>query len=115
MDRLLISLSYHTIKLLCSHQNPVYVCCSWMLGLQSLSIRHTLVGGTLPRELADLPYLETVDVRDTRMTCCGSLQVGLTAEHAIGVCRRILHHMLVAPHAHVAQDSATLKMPPAVA
>jgi hypothetical protein len=45
-----------------------------MLGLQSLSIRHTLLGGTIPRELADLPYLESVDVRDTRMTCCGSLE-----------------------------------------
>lgn len=46
-----------------------------MLGLQSLSIRNTLVGGTIPRELANLPYLESVDVRDTRMTCCASLEV----------------------------------------
>lgn len=45
-----------------------------MLGLQSLSIRHTLLGGTIPRELADLPYLESVDVRDTHMTCCRSLE-----------------------------------------
>jgi hypothetical protein len=49
--------------------------CSWMLGLQSLSIRQTLVSGTIPRELADLPYLESVDVRDTRMSCCGTLEV----------------------------------------
>lgn len=51
-------------------------CCSWMLGLQTLSVRNTLVRGTIPQELADLPYLENVDVRDTRMTCCASLEVG---------------------------------------
>lgn len=47
-----------------------------MLGLQTLSVRNTLVRGTIPQELADLPYLENVDVRDTRMTCCASLEVG---------------------------------------
>lgn len=46
-----------------------------MLGLQSLSVRHTLLGGTIPHELSQLPYLESVDVRDTRMTCCASLEV----------------------------------------
>jgi hypothetical protein len=56
----------------CPAHNP-----SWMLGLQSLSIRQTLVSGTIPRELADLPYLESVDVRDTRMSCCGTLEVGV--------------------------------------
>jgi hypothetical protein len=25
--------------------------------------------------MADLPYLEAVDVRDTRMSCCGTLEV----------------------------------------
>jgi len=66
-----------------------------MLGLQSLSIRHTLVGGTLPRELADLPYLETVDVRDTRMTCCSSLEVGHRTAHYGGThphCTVLLVH-----------------------
>jgi hypothetical protein len=46
-----------------------------MLGLQSLSVRHTSVRGTIPPELAALPYLASVDLRDTHMTCCGSRRV----------------------------------------
>jgi hypothetical protein len=45
-----------------------------MQGLQQLSISNTLISGTIPASLAQLPYLEAVDMHNTLMTCCHSWQ-----------------------------------------
>uniref|UniRef100_A0A383VRU3 Leucine-rich repeat-containing N-terminal plant-type domain-containing protein n=1 Tax=Tetradesmus obliquus TaxID=3088 RepID=A0A383VRU3_TETOB len=44
----------------------------WMQGLQQLSISNTLISGTIPEALSQLPYLESVDMHNTLMTCCGN-------------------------------------------
>jgi hypothetical protein len=43
-----------------------------MQGLQELSISNTLISGTIPESLSQLPYLESVDMHNTLMTCCSS-------------------------------------------
>jgi hypothetical protein len=45
-----------------------------MQGLQQLAISNTLISGTIPQSLALLPYLESVDMHNTLMTCCRSWQ-----------------------------------------
>jgi hypothetical protein len=45
-----------------------------MQGLQQLSISNTLISGTIPQSLSQLPYLESVDMHNTLMTCCKSWQ-----------------------------------------
>lgn len=43
-----------------------------MLGLQDMYLQQTLLRGPLPSELGSLPYLVTVDIRNTLMSCCTS-------------------------------------------
>lgn len=44
----------------------------WMLGLQVLDLSNTRIKGTIPAELGALPFLMSVDLRNTLMTCCHS-------------------------------------------
>lgn len=45
----------------------------WMLGLQELNLGNTLLSGTIPQDLSLLPYLGFVDIHNTLMTCCSSM------------------------------------------
>jgi hypothetical protein len=58
-------------------------CCRWMQGLQQLSISNTLLSGTIPQSLAQLPYLETVDMHNTLMTCCDTWQNATARQAAL--------------------------------
>lgn len=41
-----------------------------MTGLASLVVSNTRIRGTIPAELGYLPYLQTIDLHNTLMTCC---------------------------------------------
>jgi hypothetical protein len=44
-----------------------------MLGLQALDVSNTRIRGTIPEELGNLPFLMSVDIRNTLMSCCRNL------------------------------------------
>jgi hypothetical protein len=41
-----------------------------MLGLQMLDLSNTRISGSIPEELGNLPFLMTVDISNTLMSCC---------------------------------------------
>lgn len=57
--------------------------CRWMLGLQTLDVSNTRIQGTIPEELGNLPFLMSVDIRNTLMTCCKNLSSAQAAEHRV--------------------------------
>jgi hypothetical protein len=44
-----------------------------MLGLQVLDLSNTRIKGSIPNELGSLPFLMSVDIRNTLMSCCSNL------------------------------------------
>lgn len=54
-----------------------------MLGLQMLDLSNTRISGSIQEELGDLPFLMTVDIRNTLMSCCGDLSEAEAAEQNV--------------------------------
>jgi hypothetical protein len=44
-----------------------------MLGLQTLDLSNTRIKGSIPEELGSLPFLMSVDIRNTLMSCCSNM------------------------------------------
>lgn len=55
-----------------------------MLGLQTLDLSNTRIRGTIPEELGNLPFLMSVDIRNTLMSCCSSLDAASDASNRVG-------------------------------